>query len=220
MVLRKEFIIINTKICAWCGEEKSLDEFYFQKRYSKKQGNYIYYNPECKKCTLNNSYNWIKNNKEKRYILQDRSNKRRKAIIDKARQKNREDGIYLKWQQNNPDKIREYREDRKHKTHKISKKEWELCKAYFNYECAYCGLLISEHYRTYRGVTKLGDFHKEHVDDEGANDLSNCVPSCKACNSSKRTFDFEEWYKKQEFFTNERFIKIIKWLKEDYKNIN
>jgi len=63
---------------------------------------------------------------------------------------------------------------------------------------------------------QLGDLHKEHIDDNGKDDLSNCIPSCKSCNSSKWKFDFEDWYKKQKFFTEERYNKIIKWLKEDY----
>lgn len=68
------------------------------------------------------------------------------------------------------------------------------------------------------GELKNIDLHKEHVDDSGANDLSNCIPSCQSCNSSKHIFDFETWYRKYEHFNEKRLHKIIKWLVEDYKH--
>jgi len=118
---------------------------------------------------------------------------------------------------NNPEKQREYRLKREPKNHKISIKEWEACQKYFDYKCAYCGLPITEHWITHKGVTKLGGFHKDHNDENGANDLSNCIPACKSCNCHKWNFNFEDWYRKQEFFTEDRYNKIIKWLTEDYK---
>jgi hypothetical protein len=64
----------------------------------------------------------------------------------------------------------------------------------------------------------LSDFHKEHIDDDGANDLSNCVPSCKLCNSYKHQYIFDDWYNKNNpNFNQDRLNKIIKWLNEDYK---
>jgi hypothetical protein len=78
-------------------------------------------------------------------------------------------------------------------------------------------LPIEQHYYTYAGETKLGDFHKEHVNHEGSNDLSNCVPSCKLCNTSKHVQELEEWYKRQPYFSEERLQKIYKWINEDWK---
>ncbi len=102
------------------------------------------------------------------------------------------------------------------RTHSISNEEWEDCKKYFNYECAYCGLSVKDHYITFNEEERLGDFHKEHVDHEGENDLSNCVPSCKSCNSRKWEHDFNEWYtENNEVYSIERLSKIIKWLEED-----
>lgn len=54
--------------------------------------------------------------------------------------------------------------------------------------------------------------HKEHVDHEGANDLSNCIPACKTCNSHKWEFDMESWYRNYEHFSEERLNKIKEWL--------
>ncbi len=104
-----------------------------------------------------------------------------------------------------------------HKKHEITKNEWELCKEYFVYKCAYCGLPIEEHYNQYKGEIRLTDFHKEHVNHDGSNDLSNCIPSCKNCNSEKHTSTLEEWYNKEnENFTEERLEKILNWLNNDY----
>lgn len=64
---------------------------------------------------------------------------------------------------------------------------------------------------------RLYDLHKEHVEDEGANDLSNCVPSCGNCNSQKWKYDFKEWYKSQEFYDERRYNLIITWIGEDFK---
>jgi hypothetical protein len=126
---------------------------------------------------------------------------------------------YRKWQNNNKDKIKQYREQRElHGDHKVNRSEWESCKRYFNDCCAYCGLPLEEHYNRYKGEMKLTDFHKEHVEHNGANDLSNCIPSCKTCNSSKHTDKLEDWYtKNKEFFSQERLDNIHKWLNEDYK---
>ncbi|MEH7116174.1 HNH endonuclease [Neobacillus vireti] len=129
-----------------------------------------------------------------------------------------ENGKNKQWQQENPDRMRGYRIKREmHKTHTISNREWEDCKKYFNHRCAYCGLKIEEHFTKYKGVEKLGDFHKEHVDHSGANDLSNCVPACRTCNSLKNVFELEDWYNKMnDNFDQDRLEKIHKWLNEDY----
>jgi hypothetical protein len=124
--------------------------------------------------------------------------------------KSRAKGVYREWQRNNTDKIKEYNNN--HRKHDISKKEWEYCKKYFEYECAYCGITEKQAKKLY----KQG-LHKEHVEHYGSNNLSNCVPSCKICNSSKRKAELNIWYNKQEFFKQDRLDKIIKWVTEDYK---
>ena len=50
------------------------------------------------------------------------------------------------------------------------------------------------------------------------NDLSNCVPSCKQCNSQKHTDSLEEWYNEDNIkYSKRRFNRIHKWLDGDYK---
>lgn len=213
--------IVNKKLCNRCKEEKDLSEFYSQKKISKKKGEYIYYHPECKECTKKASDKWSKENKDKRSISNAKyhktdNGKEKKRLADERRKKR---GWMLTWQRSNTDKIRNYNKNRvENKTHTITEKEWEECKKYFNHRCAYCGLPIEEHYKMWRGDLKYIDLHKEHIDHQGSNDLSNCVPSCQSCNSSKWIYDINEWYNENnENFSLERLERIHNWLNEDYK---
>jgi HNH endonuclease len=112
----------------------------------------------------------------------------------------------------NREKFMEYRSKRANKIHDIDKNEWEACKDYFDNSCAYCGL-TEEKAKEMQGQY----LHKEHVDHEGLNDLSNCVPVCKSCNSSKRDYHVDEWYNENNAnFTKERLELIKHWLDTDH----
>ena len=104
------------------------------------------------------------------------------------------------------------------KKHRLSKQEWKSCKEYFNNECAYCGLPIEEHFRKYAGKLQKIDFHKEHVIDDGRDDIKNCIPSCQICNSSKRESSLNTWYNQENpNYTRERYLKIYNWIRYDCK---
>jgi hypothetical protein len=213
-------VVIFIKTCSICGENKPLSEFYAQKKTKKNGDTNIYYNPECRECTKKRSNKWeIENPKQRKELKKKYDSKPERRLNRRELSRRlREDGKILEWQRSNPDKIKSYNE--LHRNHSISNEEWERCKNYFNYRCAYCGLKIEEHYVKFKGKTILGDFHKEHVDHEGANDLSNCVPACKRCNTSKWIFPLEEWFNEDnENFSKERFGKINKWINGDYKMI-
>ncbi|OZB98091.1 HNH endonuclease [Paenibacillus sp. XY044] len=134
----------------------------------------------------------------------------------KNNQKYRESGGYRSWLNSNKDKIQKYHDAKlMHRTHNITDEEWKKCKEYFNNSCAYCGLHIDDHYRKIRGINKKIDLHKEHVDHSGANDITNCIPSCLNCNSQKWVFELEDWYNvSNENYTYERLNKIYKWLRK------
>jgi hypothetical protein len=214
-MLKLEVKFIETKVCSWCNKEKPLSEFYSQKKHSKKRGDWIYYHPECKSCTSKRAreYNLahydIYSKKQTKLFNTEKG----KKLNRKSSKKWAADGKYKKWQQNNPEKLRIYQQNRRHKKHDIIEEEWLSCKKYFGNTCAYCGMTLEEHYNI------IGtDFHQEHVDHFGSNDLSNCVPSCKNCNSQKWEFKFEEWYSENNpNFTQERTNKILQWINEDYQ---
>jgi len=204
---------IIEKVCTGCKQSFPATDEYFYKQ-KKKNGNY-YLQAKCKKCTIKINYKWNrKHAEEHKKVLKKHDakpeQKERKRKVGETRRKN---GKYKKWQQDNPEKIKQYNQNRFHKKHKISKQEWKDCKEYFNNSCAYCSLTYEEHKIKYKT-----DLHKEHVDHYGVNNLSNCIPACKVCNSSKWEKEFEDWYNENNSnFTIEKYNKILKWINEDYK---
>lgn len=176
-------------LSSWCKEcRKEYQRNYNNTHKEKRHLQYKEYHNKDKQRYNQNSKNWRKNNPEYKQEYQ------------------------KEYQQNNPDKMKMYGQRKRHKKHKISRKEWEACKEYFG-GCAYCGITEEEH----RFKNKQ-DLHKEHADDNGTNDLSNCIPACKNCNSQKWEYELEEWYNKNNInYTQERYDKIMKWLNKDHK---
>jgi hypothetical protein len=213
---------IEHKMCSDCLNWKPMTTDYFYKNKSNKIDGH---HPYCKECAVKRS---LKNRDENReenlakmrtYFIKIYTE--RPEIVTKQKNnanKRRIEGKYKEWQRNNPDKTKGYNLKRyTNKKHEITGNEWENCKNYFNYRCAYCSLKIEDHFVQYNGKVINGDFHRDHVDDDGSNDLSNCVPSCKSCNTSKGTIELEEWYNESNGnFTIEKLIKIYSWLTEDY----
>jgi hypothetical protein len=213
-------LITETKVCSICGEEKQLSEFYSQKKHSKKRGDWTYINPECIECTKNRSRKWnIENHEKVLDIVQKYNNKpERKKFMKNYRIENKEEvRISLKrWIEEHKDRLPLYANN--HQNHDITNLEWECCKNYFNYRCCYCGIPIEDHWVMFKGKLINGDFHRDHADHNGENDLSNCIPACKSCNCQKWEYEFYEWYNEENpNFTYERLEKILKWLNGDYK---
>lgn len=190
----------------------NLDNFYKQK---SKDGFHTY----CKQCNKEQSIQWGVENRDKQLIAHQKylRTPKGKAWLKRDAEKQKENR--KDYRKNNKDKMKEYSKNRySNKKHNITTQQWENCKKYFNHRCAYCGLAIEDHWIEFRGNIQLGDFHKEHVDDKGANDLSNCIPACKSCNSEKHDWLLDDWYNQTNTkYSDERFHKILKWLKEDYK---
>lgn len=203
----------ESKICTWCDTEKYLIDFYSRKTRNKTKGEYTYYNPECKECTKSSFSKWRRKpeNRERVLASRKRSNQLPSHKITKraANAKLRESGQYREWQQNNKDRLYEYGKNRReHKEHDISDQEWFECLDYFKISCAYCGLSEEEH------VRKHGQqLHKEHVEHEGVNDITNCIPSCKVCNGGKWEYELNEWYNSENpIYSKVRYNRIVKWL--------
>lgn len=202
------------RTCTNCNIWKDISEYYSHERTNTNEEKYMYYNPQCKACLIEKANKWHKENADKKSAYGKRYYYDNKDMHRESNLKWREKGGLREWQKNNTDKVKEYRLNREeNKSHEISNEEWSLCKEYFNYTCAYCGITEDDAKKLYGNV-----LHREHVDHEGANDLSNCVPACKSCNSSKHTGDMETWYKAKELiFNEERFLRITNWLKDNYK---
>lgn len=199
------------KECNKCHIFKPLTEYYYQEKVNAKGEPYIYHRPDCKACTLLRSNQWQKDNPEKwlEKVRMDYEKPHVKERHKGYRKKYVSEGKQLRWQRNNKDKIKKYQS----KKHDVSEEEWTHCKIYFNDACAYCEITYENHMKEYKE-----DLHKEHAINDGENDLSNCIPGCKVCNSTKKIKDYNIWYSKENLnYTDKRFARIVKWLEEDYK---
>jgi hypothetical protein len=180
--------------------------------------------PTCKECEKQAALKWAEDNRAKWLEHNKRMNAKpeKKKAIKELMKKYRDDGRYAEWCKINSDKVNQYSRNRRQtKEHRVTDKEWDNCKFYFNHRCAYCGLPIEEHYIKRKGNFIWMDFHKEHAYDNGRNDIKNLLPSCNSCNSEKNTKAFHSWYNPNNpKYTYERYHKIYLWLRYDcYKYI-
>ena len=206
----------ENKLCRECSQFKPMNKDYF---YINKSNGIDGFHPYCKACSREKSNNWRKDNREQ--VIEKQRNwyqnnlevEREKRRKQKRTTKERNRETLRKWHKNNKDKLKEYRIYRdENKKHEISKSEWEACKQYFDYSCAYCGMKEEEHKKLYKQ-----QLHKEHVEHNGANDLSNCVPSCRSCNGSKNVWNVYDFFIRENI--KDIYIeKIEKWLDKDYLN--
>ena len=204
---------MESKICLTCEQNKELSEYYTKIR----EDGSVYYRRECKVCVNIRSQKWRAKNPVRAKEIDQKYFETPRMVqyfIDKSIRQ-RESGYALGWQRANPEKAKIY--NKRHRQHDITEAEWRNCLNTFGNTCAYCGLPIEQHIAKRNGKYFIMNFHKEHVDDDGYNDLRNAVPSCQRCNSSKHTSSIDDWYFKQEFFSINRYIKIIWWINKGYK---
>jgi hypothetical protein len=205
---------VDYKLCSRCDKWKPSNKEHFHKTKSNGVDGL---QPYCKPCASAKYLQWVNENRERKRE-RDREWVKKPENVPKVRKNQKlyiQRGKRAEWEENNKDKLSEYAYyKRMHGTHRISDKEWLECKRYFNDSCAYCGLTYDEHKQVYNE-----DLHKEHADHSGSNDLSNCIPACRNCNSQKWEYEFEEWYNENNpKFDINKLTKIENWLKEDYKS--
>jgi hypothetical protein len=204
------------KKCNSCNEWFVCSEENF---YINKTNNQDGLNPYCKSCCKKKAIESQIRNPDKYLASQSKMRLRKETKQSRyvSNQKRKNNGVFKKYIVEHPDKVSEYNKRRQSRNHIISKTEWENCKKYFEYCCAYCGLCLDEHFKNYKGELRHFDFNRDHVIDNGANDLSNCVPSCHMCNSSKWKFELKFWYNEDNpKFSEERLNKILRWINSDY----
>jgi hypothetical protein len=211
---------IIEKKCTQCNTWKPFtNEFYYYKNKSKPEKGF---SSECIICASERSkINRSKNHERQKANQRAWKQRNSESEAEKARQWREENKEYkqqyqLDYQRKHPEKMLIYAQNRRHKNHKITSKEWNACLKYFNHRCAYCGLPIEKHYNMYAGKLRWENLNKEHVIHNGSNDLTNCVPSCKSCNDKKWEYSLDEWYTINNInYTQDRYDKIIQWLMED-----
>lgn len=210
---KRDHKIINGTIHKWCSHKKHWVEMNDNNFYKNPKNSIDGYSPNCKKCDIERAGINQKNNKERAYEQHAKYRKTNKYLKwgRKHGEQQRLSGYNKRYYKNNPEKMKLYAQQ--HQNHDISSKEEKAMLNFFNDQCAYCGMTVNE------SKNKYGEkLHKEHVDDDGDNDLSNCIPACKGCNCSKYNNNMKEWYIKQDFYLEERYNKIIFWITEGYKD--
>lgn len=86
-----------------------------------------------------------------------------------------------------------------------AKRLWkQSIKEKWNYKCAYCGTCSEELTLDHIVPQTLG----------GNDHITNVVSCCLNCNRSKSHENFQQWYFKQKFFTEDRYNAILNWQKQ------
>jgi len=141
----------------------------------------------------------------------DRYEKNKEKILTQCKEyynNNKREAISIRKQYKklNKDKISSYKRKYMNKIkslpNTLSLVDWQYCQQFFNNRCAYCG----------KDNVRLEKEHFIPASKNGPLSKSNILPSCAQCNSSKQETDFEEWYKKQTFYSHERQFYILLYL--------
>ena len=115
------------------------------------------------------------------------------------------------WRADHPDQYRAIHKAMKHRRRarikgqggSYTQEQLHECLTFFGYCCAYSGEPLTPGY------------HLDHVQPlskGGQNTIHNIVPSCPAANCDKQDQDWESWYSKQSYFSQERYEKILGWI--------
>lgn len=207
---------IEYKLCSRCNEWFPCALEYFYKNKSSKDSLY----PYCKKCAIKKQQKWMHDNAE--YYKQRNhayKNANKEYVTTQTKNWRKDKRAYItdytkQYKKEHPEKLKQYNLARANKNHNIIDEEWNRCKKYFNYECAYCGITEDDAIQKHRQ-----GFHKEHIIFDGSNLIDNCVPACRSCNSQKWEFGLDEWYNPDNpCYSKERYDKIIKWKDKEYKD--
>lgn len=189
-----------------------------------------------KKSILDNHKEWRENNKESilEYKKEYRENNK-EAISNNFKQYYEKNKGYIKenskeYYKKNKEAIAEYKREycrtpqgrevrrraiNKRRASKLknggsyTKKQWEECKEFFNNKCAYSGQPIT-----------TDNSHIEHItplSKGGTSYIWNLCTSLDSVNISKSNNNMETWYRKQEYFSEERLGKIYEWQEYAFK---
>ena len=196
--------------CTKCGEWLVANNYNFCKTKKGKWG----LKNTCKKCDKQ----WREEHKEERleYMKQYyKNNKEEKLEYMKQYYEEHKEEIleYNKqWHKNNPEKLFNKHNERRKKLEKqgrgITNEQYKECNNWFDWKCAYSGEKLQNN-KTAIGRTLD---HIVALDNGGLNEPWNVVPMRKGYNTSKHiTENVLDWYLEQEYYSEDRLNKIVKW---------
>lgn len=193
--------------------KERVKQYNSEHKEEKQKQNKEYYKKNKEK--LNNKRKeYYENNKEKELETNKKYQQEHKEEILKQRKEH-----YERNKEELKEKSREYRKNNPHivfnnhiKRRKleetqgegISKDQWIEMMEFFNWECAYSGMQLNKDNRSIDHIIPLNN--------NGENNIWNCVPMLMNYNSSKNDSDWLEWYVQQDFYNEERLNKIYKWI--------
>ena len=188
--------------------KKQNKQYYEDNKESILEKNKIYreeHKEEMKKCKK--EYYDKKENKEKKKEYDKIYREEHKEEIKKCKKE---------WYENNPHKALNFSSKRRqleeNQGNGITKEQWLEMMNYFNWCCAYSGEYIggdSKH-RTIDHIIPLSK--------GGLNEIWNCIPCYSSYNYSKHIKNMEQWYRQQEYFSEERLAKIYAWIEYAYNS--
>ena len=221
------------RICTKCKQILII----YSNNFSKDKKGKFGYSSQCKKCRNKYKRKWNEDNKEhinewnKNYndIHKEEINERCKMYVETHKEEvaKRKHEWYVKNKDKCSEKNKKYRIENPHidfnnhsrrrereenQGNGITKEQWLEMMNFFNWRCAYSDIGLNEKNRTIDHIIPL--------DKNGEHEIWNCVPCFNSYNYSKSTKDMLEWYKQQDFFSEERLQKIYEWIeyaKDIYK---
>ena len=216
------------KVCSKCGKLLVAYNGNFGKEKRGKYG----FKSRCKECIKEyyednkehikeKSKEWHEDNKE--YYKEWRENNK-EYIKEKNKEyyennKEHRNKKSKEWYENNPDKI--FNRNNKRRLLEetqgdgISKDQWLEMMKFFDWKCAYSGIMLDKDNRSIDHIIPLSK--------GGEHEIWNCVPMHRKYNTSKKDNNMLEWYQQQEFYSEERLNKIYEWIeyaKNKWENSN
>lgn len=170
---------------------------YVEKREVHRECSKRYYEKNSEQIKAN-AKRWEKENPERK-AERNAQYRKEKPELQKARQ--------MRYKLNNPERVRELGVKHSHERrarmreliYDLTEEQWQDTLKEFSHSCAYCG----------KTNCKLEQEHVVPVTSDGGYTKHNIVPACKSCNVSKHDTELVEWYKKQDYFSNERLLKVL-----------
>lgn len=207
---------MEMKICPGCGKELPATTEYFTVDKKTKSG----LRPRCKEC--DRQYRLENKDRIKKYYEENKE-----ALVEYSRKYREENRGRIKkhkrkYCEKNKERMKKY--NRKHREENkeyyrsymqrrrslkntlvstLTINQWQHAQSYFNHGCAYCG-----------SATTLEQDHFWPLSRGGGYTVTNIIPACRSCNSSKHNKLFEEWYPTHESYSPEREAKIYEYFEQ------
>lgn len=231
---RAELLAKGLKVCFKCGRELPVEQFGKDNR--SKDGLYSWCK-ECKS-KYDKQYNEQYYQTNKQYYQQynqqyNNNHKQQRQQYNKQYNNNHKQEIaqYNKYYYENNKQKEQQRHKQYHQTPQgqvvrfngyvkrrkreeeqgagITKEQWLEMMNYFDWKCAYSGILVNT--KNNRSIDHIVPLVKG-----GEHEVWNLVPMDRSLNTSKKDKDMMEWYTAQEFYSKEKLDKILAWQQYAY----